>query len=310
MKYIVNESDIGKRLDRFLSEQRSDFSRSKIESLIPLGVLVNAKRAKKSSLLKVNDVVEIFENLSVNNKEEPIQPEKGDINIIYENNDFIIILKEKGILVHPDNKVTNGTLLNFLSYYLKDKKVDNLPRSGIIYRLDKATSGLIIVAKTKDFYDKIIKQQEAHKIIKIYKAEVKKINNIPREYEKLIENSEIFSLTGFINRDKKLRSRRVCNLTEDNSTKQQRLVFQKMIFKLPIVYVRLFTGRTHQIRSTLRALGFVIKGDKLYGDVSGGYSAINLECVYISFIYKNNVTVFGKIDELWAERLTDSDKKA
>ena len=144
--FIVGESEAGVRLDQYLSLKFENISRSQLQKKISDFVLLNNKKTKSAQKLRIGDVISIDEGFL---KKAAITPEKHDLNIIYEDNDLLVLNKPAGLLVHPTGQVKNGTLVNFLI-----EKYKGLPtlqgedRPGIVHRLDKDTSGILIVTKT------------------------------------------------------------------------------------------------------------------------------------------------------------------
>ena len=175
MQYIVNDEDVfvGERIDKFLSEQNEEFTRSYIQKLIEEeNVLVNGNIVKASYKIKAGD------NITVNADdvdELEIVAENIPLDIVYEDKDIIVINKEKGMVVHPGNGNYTGTLVNSLMYTHKDKlsAINGTVRPGIVHRIDKDTSGVIVVAKT----------DKAHKIL----SDAFKVHNITRKYIAIVK---------------------------------------------------------------------------------------------------------------------------
>ena len=168
-KFIIGGLDVGKRLDNFLFENNSDYTRSHYKNLIVTEkVKVNEKVVKAGYSLKLNDEVIIEDFAPVPLKAEA---EKIDINIVYEDDDLVVVNKPKGMVVHPACGNWSGTLVNALLYNVKNLSgINGVIRPGIVHRLDKDTSGLLVVAKN-DFAHVELSKQIANKTCKrIYLA--------------------------------------------------------------------------------------------------------------------------------------------
>ena len=175
MEFRITEENKGKRLDIFLSENIENVTRSYIKSLIDEEmILVNDKKQKSGYLLKTNDY--IYVNIP-NTKEADILPEKIDLDIIYEDDDVIIVNKEKGMVVHPANGNYTGTMVNSLMNSHKDKlsSINGVIRPGIVHRIDKDTSGILVVAKNDNAHKNLSDQFKVHSIKRKYIALVKGI---------------------------------------------------------------------------------------------------------------------------------------
>lgn len=249
IKLISKEENI--RLDNFLKSNLPSFSREYIKKLIKDDcVLVNGLNKKPSYKIKKNDIVEI-------NLKEPeplnIKPEKIDIEIVYEDDDIIVVNKPQGMLTHPVGNKKEGTLVNALLFFSKNLSgIGGVIRPGIIHRLDKDTSGLLLVAKN-DFSHKILSNDlKERKIKRIYYALVK---GVLKEDEGLIEipltknfKSKKFAKPSFMGKEA---------ITEYKVIKRYK--------DYTLLEVTLKTGRTHQIRAHLSFIGYPIIGDKVYG---------------------------------------------
>jgi 23S rRNA pseudouridine1911/1915/1917 synthase len=139
------------RIDKFLMQRIENATRNKLQQAITLGmVLVNGKEVKSNYKIKPNDSIVIYSDMSPDQTD--VVPEKMDLNILYEDDDLMIINKPAGMVVHPGSGNYSGTLLNGVSWYLKEKNPDIsediLPRFGLVHRIDKNTSGLLVLAKT------------------------------------------------------------------------------------------------------------------------------------------------------------------
>ena len=255
MNYIVEKEDTSKRLDVYLSEKNADITRSYIKNLIDEGkILVNSKKVKSGYKVKFNDSIDVE---IVEKQAENIVPEDIPLNIVYEDDDIIIINKEKGMVVHPANGNYTGTVVNSLMNSHKDSlsSINGVIRPGIVHRIDKDTSGIIVVAKN----------DKAHKIL----ADQFKIHSIKRKYIALVkgiikeDNITIDKPIGRSTKDRKKMA-----ITDKNS---RRAVTHISVLKrfytsnVTLVEAELETGRTHQIRVHMASLHHPLVGDEVYG---------------------------------------------
>lgn len=249
IKLISKEENL--RLDNFLKLNLTSFSREFIKKLIKENcVSVNGLIKKPSYKIKLNDIVEINFN-----EPEPLnlKPEKLDIEIVYEDEDIIVVNKPQGMLTHPVGNKKEGTLVNGLLYFAKNlSSIGGVIRPGIIHRLDKDTSGLLLVAKN-DFSHKILSNDlKERKIKRIYYALVK---GVLKEDKGLIE----IPLT------KNFRSK---NFVKPSFMGKEAITEYKVLKRYKdytLLEVSLKTGRTHQIRVHLSFIGYPIVGDRVYG---------------------------------------------
>lgn len=234
------------RIDSFLASVYKDFSRSYFQKLIEKNkVLVNGKEVLVSHKLKHNDEVSVeFEKEEIFN----IKPEKIKLDIIYEDDDIIIVNKQPGIVVHPSYGHPSGTMLNALMAHAKGKY-----NPYLVHRLDKDTSGLIIFAKNEKSKISISKQLQNRAVKKIYYAAVKGI---------IAENKgRIEAPLGRSAHNRKLMS--VNPLAKKMAISEFNVIARKSDYTL--VEVRIITGRTHQIRSHMKYINHPVIGDKQYG---------------------------------------------
>lgn len=249
MKLKSTVNDI--RLDKFLSEN-TDYSRSLIAKMIDNElILVNNMLAKVSYKVKENDEIEILGDLNV---EQNIEPVKMNLDIIFEDEHLMVINKPSGLVVHPGSGNYDNTLVNGLLYYTKNlSDINSNIRPGIVHRLDKDTSGLMIVAKTN----------KAHELL----AEGFKNKTIKREYIALIDgvfkhNKAIIDAP--IGRDPKNRQRMTV-INENSKDAITNLTVLKRFKEHTLINLLLETGRTHQIRVHLNYIGYPVHNDPLYG---------------------------------------------
>lgn len=234
------------RLDIVASELFENFSRSQIKKWIANGfILVNGDLSKPKDKVQENDEIEInpIEEKKVSWGEEDI-----DFDVIDENNNFIIINKKPGLVMHPGAGCYSGTLANGLIY--KYPELTNLPRSGIVHRLDKDTSGVVLVAKNEKFRNYFIQQMQER--------------NIKKEYVAVVIGSTLgsFSIEDPIGRDKFNRTKMSIRL--DGKEAKTFVKLKEKINNYSILDISIETGRTHQIRVHLSSKKLPIVGDKIY----------------------------------------------
>ena len=251
MKKILISDVANVRLDVFLAE-KTDFSRSYIKTLNDENrILINGKNEKAGYKLKVNDKIEIDEK-----EIEKISAEAEDIplNIVYEDDDLLVINKQVGLVVHPCSTTKNHTLVNALMFHIKNlSTINGELRPGIVHRLDKDTGGLMIVAKN-DYSHKFLSEQLKDKTLN-------------REYKALIRGrlKENFVVEGYLGRNPKNREQMA--LVGEQNGKYSKTIFEvdKVFDHFTLLNCKLTTGRTHQIRAHLKSVNHPILGDKLYG---------------------------------------------
>ena len=258
---LVIEDDKNLRLDKVIAMQLQDLSRTQIQDMISQGqILVNQKREKASYKTKLNDQIEIS---IVDNVDLDIEPEDIDINIVYEEQDVIVIDKPSGMIVHPSIGVTHGTLVNALLYHCHDLSgINGVNRPGIVHRIDKETSGLLMVAKNDNAHRSLSKQLKDHTVVRRYVALVHGL--IPHEHGKI---------DAPIGRNPK--DRQSMTVTKNNSKAAvTNFTVLKRYKAMSLIECRLETGRTHQIRVHMAYIGYPVYGDPKYGrrkdDVSHG----------------------------------------
>lgn len=239
------------RLDSYISKSNLDLSRSMVQKLIKENrVFVNGKNEKESYKIKVNDniTIQIEEP-----KSSKLEAQDIPLNIIYEDNDIIVINKPKGMVVHPGNGNPDNTLVNAVLAHCKGSLsgIGGEIRPGIVHRIDKDTSGLIIVAKNDKSHINISEQIKNHEVTKIYTALVK--GNISED-EATIDMP--------IGRDKK--DRKKMSVTRDGKEAVSHIKVIKRYGNYTLIRVKIDTGRTHQIRVHMAKIGHPVVGDEVY----------------------------------------------
>ncbi|WP_317316640.1 RluA family pseudouridine synthase [Longibaculum muris] len=247
---VVEEA--GQRIDKILVKALTDFSRTQIQMLIQDGhVLVNGKVIKASYKVEVNDevMVHIPEPESTD-----ILAEDIPLDIVYEDQDVIVVNKPTGMIVHPSAGIYKGTLVNALLYHCHDLSgINGVMRPGIVHRIDKETSGLLMVAKNDMAHASLSEQLQEHTVTRRYLALVHGL--IPHEFGRI---------EAPIGRDPKDRQKMTCT---DKNAKDAITNFKVLErFKdMTLVECRLETGRTHQIRVHMQYIGHPVYGDPQYG---------------------------------------------
>lgn len=274
IKLIAESSDVGARLDKWLSEQSEiELSRSSITKLIESGeVLVNNSIGTKSYKLANGDIVSVTIPDPVDLE---VTPENIPIEIVYEDNDLIIVNKPKDMVVHPAPGNYSGTLVNALLYHCKDglSGINGVIRPGIVHRIDKNTSGLLIVAKNDKSHTKLAEQIKAH--------------TFTREYEAIClgrfkESSG--TIDAPIGRDKNDR-KKMCVTTVNSKNAVTHYTVLEEFKGYSHLKFTLKTGRTHQIRVHCAYMGHSVLGDDVYGKEFKGCKGQCLHARKIGFIH-------------------------
>ena len=243
----VTQDSAGLRLDQAAVELFPDFSRGRLQTWIKLGELtVNGKRVKPSARMLGGEKLCIEAQLV---SEGEVQPQDIPLDIIFTDEHLLILNKPAGLVVHPAAGNWDGTLQNALLHYAPD--LDTLPRSGIVHRLDKDTSGVMVVARSLKAHASLVNQLQTRSMSRVYEAVVK--GDIPP------------AGTIKANIDRNPRDRKKMAVRESGRTATSHY---KLIQRLPgtsHVEVSLESGRTHQIRVHMTHIGYPIVGDLLYG---------------------------------------------
>ncbi len=251
IKLVADTMDI--RIDSWVSEKLPEYSRTYVKKLIDNeSVMVNGKKVKSNYKLKSNDEVTILVPDPV---KLDVEAEKIDMDIVYEDKDILVINKQKGMVVHPAVGNYTGTLVNGLMDYCGDElsDINGVIRPGIVHRIDKDTSGLLVVAKNNIAHEKLTEMLKAHDIKRVYFAVV---DGVIRE-----EAGKIDAPIGRHPVDRK-------KMAVNTKSGRHAVTYFKVLERFQdatLIEVRLETGRTHQIRVHMSYIGFPVMGDEVYG---------------------------------------------
>lgn len=282
----VPEEFSGQRIDKALSGL-TEFTRSHIQKILENGeVTVNNKVVSKGYKLSAGDSVSF-----VPPEPEPIQaePENIPLDVVYEDDDLLVVNKPRGMVVHPAAGNPNGTLVNALLYHCGDSLsgINGVIRPGIVHRIDKDTSGLLIVAKNDFSHEKLAAQIKEHSFTRQYRAVV---HGSFRE-----EGGTVDAPIGRSPKDRK----KMCVTQKNSRSAVTHYEVLSQNEKFSYVKVTLETGRTHQIRVHMSHIGHPVAGDMVYGP-KNGVTSLNGQCLHaglIGFIHPRD----GRYIELEAD---------
>lgn len=281
------EKDSGKRLDIFLQEIISDSTRNYIQKLIENENVVIKGKNKLKAGLKLKGNEEITINIP-ENEEINLEPEDIFIDIIYEDKDMVVINKNSNMVVHPAHGNYNGTLVNAILYHIKDLSgINGMIRPGIVHRLDKDTSGIIVVAKHDTAHLNLSEMFKNKTLEKIYICICK--GNFKNKSGR-VEN--------MIGRD--LRDRKKMAVVEENGKKAiSNFEVIEEVKDYSLVKVKIETGRTHQIRVHMKSLNHPIYGDQIYGN-SNSKDLIKRQMLH-AYNLKLTHPINGKVINIFAK---------
>ncbi|MCQ2459456.1 MAG: RluA family pseudouridine synthase [Ruminococcus sp.] len=273
LKLTADTENIGNRIDKFVSENAEGITRSAVQGLLEKGmILVNGGTVSKNYKLKKGDVIDI----------EIPEPEPMDavaenipLDIVYEDSDLLVVNKPKGMVVHPAHGNYTGTLVNALLHHCGDSLsgINGVIRPGIVHRIDKNTSGLLIVAKNDASHLFLAEQIKEHSFTREYEA-------VATGYFKETEGT-VDAPIGRHKTDRK----KMCVTTENSRNAVTHYSVIKQYGGYAHVRLKLETGRTHQIRVHLSYIGHSVLGDDVYGK---SYKGIDGQCLHarkIGFIH-------------------------
>lgn len=255
LRVVVDKGQSLLRIDKFLMHRVENASRNRIQNAIEAGnVLLNDKPVKASYRVKPMDVISVV--LPHPPRDTEVYPENLPINIVYEDNDVLIVNKEAGMVVHPGYNNYTGTLVNALVYHFQ--QLPTLPgndgRPGLVHRIDKDTSGLLLISKNERSMNYLAKQFFDHTINRKYLA---------LAWGDIAEDGTV---TGFIGRS--ANDRRVMSIYDDPEKGKWAVTHYKVLERMgyvTLIECKLETGRTHQIRAHMRHIGHPLFSDAMYG---------------------------------------------
>lgn len=253
MKILIDEQNEGIRTDTYLAEIMQDFSRSKIQKLIKdNSVTVNGKDVKPSYLLKCNDLVIIEDN--VIDEKNKILPENIPLDIVWEDDNMAVVNKPSGMLTHPTINETSGTLVNALMYKYGNtlSNINGDIRRGIIHRLDRNTSGIIMIAKNNQTHEFLVNEMKSKNTIKKYLVIVKGVLD-----------KDDFVINSPIGRHPTQPHKQT--VRDDGKESISVVKVLNRFNNATLAEVTLITGRTHQIRVHMASIGHPVYNDTLYG---------------------------------------------
>ena len=276
-EYIVLEEDKGQRLDTYIAKIDENITRTSAQRLIEEeNILVNGKKQKVSYKIQNNDkiTIEIPEPKQIELKAQNIP-----LDVIYEDSDIIVINKPKGMVVHPANGNPDGTLVNAILSRCKDSLsgIGGEIRPGIVHRLDKDRSGVLIVAKNDKSHVKMSEQIKNHEVKKTYIALVRGV---------LKENEATINMPiGRSNTDRKKMA-----VVKNGKNAITHIKVIKRYNKYTLLEINIETGRTHQIRVHLSHIGFPVVGDYTYSNGKNEFGIIG-QCLHAKALdFKHPIT--------------------
>ena len=251
--FAVEENQVGLRLDKYLAEQFPDKTRTSLQKLIDnQAVLVNGQESSKNYKLKAQDcvTVEIPEPVELD-----VRPQNIPLEIVYEDDALLVVNKPKGMVVHPAPGNPDGTLVNALLYHCGDSLsgINGVIRPGIVHRIDKNTSGLLMIAKNDAAHQSLAAQIKEHSFLREYEAVV---------YGRVQEDSG--TVCAPIGRSKADR-KKMCVTAQNSKEAVTHFTVLRRYRRFTHIRCRLETGRTHQIRVHMAYLGHPVAGDEVYG---------------------------------------------
>ncbi|MBO4865211.1 MAG: RluA family pseudouridine synthase [Ruminococcus sp.] len=272
-EFTAVADNIGERIDKTLSEQLPDMSRSALQKLVTEGcVLVNGKAVSKNYKMKNGDNVTV----DIPEPEElKAEPQDIPIDIVYEDDSLLVVNKPQGMVVHPAAGNPDGTLVNALMFHCKGRlsSINGVIRPGIVHRIDKFTSGLLMVAKT----------DKAHNFL----AEQIKDHSFTREYNAICVG-RFKALTGTVNEPigrSKFDRKKMCVTYQNCKEAVTHYEVLEDLGQYSLVKFRLETGRTHQIRVHSAFIGHPVLGDDVYGKAYKGLAGQCLHAKKLGFIH-------------------------
>ncbi len=259
-QWHIEEEQIGQRLDRYLTSQLEHLSRTAVQQLISDElVMVNDRPSKAGYVLRLHDDVCVLQTHPLV-QESSAKPQDLPLDVIYEDSDLLIINKAAGMVVHPAPGHHEDTLVNaLLARYPELQVVGDDTRPGLVHRLDRDTSGLMIVARNARALTALGEQMKRHEIIKRYVALVEGVVSLDQG-----------SIDAPIGRDRRNRQQMAITVVQSRAARTHFRVIQRFAHHT-LLLLQLETGRTHQIRVHLKAIGYPVVGDPVYGSGSTAF---------------------------------------
>lgn len=253
----VDKGQTPVRVDKYLSEHMAGTSRNRIQTAADAGnVWVNGQAVAANKKIRPGDIIQVL--LDHEPHDYTIYPEDIPLDIVYEDDDLMLVNKPAGMVVHPGHGNYEHTLLNALQFYFQSRSLDvNNPDIGLVHRIDKDTSGLLLIAKTPE-----AKAHLAHQFFE---------HTTERTYNALVWgtfNEESGTVIGALDRDPRDRTRYTIFDPEENPNAKEAITHWRVLERFPyvtLVECRLETGRTHQIRVHMRSIGHPLFSDEKYG---------------------------------------------
>ncbi len=255
-RYVVDPGQSLLRIDKYLAAKIANVSRTKIQAASDAGnILVNENPVKPNYRVKPGDIISILLNFP--KIEFELIPQNIPLSIVYEDGELLVVNKAAGMVVHPGVGNYEGTLVNALAFYLRENELfsENNMRAGLVHRIDKDTSGLLVVGKTEKALGFLGKQFYNHTTARTYHALV--WGDLTQDYG---------TITGHIGRNPK--NRKIMSVFEDGSSGKHAITHYRVLRRfgyVSLVECKLETGRTHQIRAHFSHIGHPLFNDADYG---------------------------------------------
>jgi 23S rRNA pseudouridine1911/1915/1917 synthase len=253
-KWTIESEQVGMRLDRYITSQMTDLSRTSVQQLIAEeAVLVNEKPAKAGYALRLHDTIHVLRTTPLAHQNTIVR-RALPLEVVYEDADLLVVNKAAGMVVHPAPGHHDDTLVNaLLARYSEFHVTEEDQRPGIVHRLDRDTSGLLIVAKNKQTQAALVEQMKRHEVVKRYLALVEGIVAL---------DSGIIDAP--IGRNPRQRQQMAITTSGSREARTHFRVIERFA-RYTLLLLQLETGRTHQIRVHLKAIGHPVVGDPVYG---------------------------------------------